>query len=888
MKYNLIPVGKDIVPTVDKPWSAKISMTRLLSYLSILLFSLLLAVFPQSRAAAETAASPLLLLFDVELQEDNDALTQLNFQEFSSFFLTGEFAGKFPETVKKLSDQGTIGVFSKAYSLLKTQGLSAAKGDLTASQSALEKITGMCPVWLRVPSDQVDRDLFSLAGEVGFRFDASESEQAVSQSVLGEFPISTNSTDRILFSDFDLFVTYGLDDQMALDLLKENYLYRKESGRPFVMLLHPTIIVQHAAVLQDFAKYVKQQGGACLSLDQFFSRGGQQQERSVGIQVDPGLITIDMKEMIRNLLEFGVTDVFVPVMDRDGNHYFASGGEPMAEPEVCSRFELLLKSLAAAGIKTHLSISALRNHQAVVKNKQAAMVDQHGLVSDLWLSPSSEKTKTLLIKNLKTLVKKYNVAGIHLTDLLYPGLNYDYSQAAVKQFEKVNNITVQRGNTAEQLLTEHLAAWTAWRTVQIEQLVSAARETVKASRPDLLLSATLPARSLQDAKERLQSGCDGRLLASYLDMVVMRPSLNEFLIATFSMPRITAAGRSAAGLKPLLFQIPLDRGKNWSEYGVKHLLDSMKVQEREQLAGIVYPFYDQLLEDPVFSGENFATIFSLTRIYIQGDYETDKEQKITDPVPTPVVSELTENSAGEIKESWPAFLYKIDKNQVYEVVLRFAPLVVSLVLTLFVLLLFVYFLFVKKVFSKKNSMSMEMTTIIDWQSMDQSILDEQISGKLVHSVSRLLQTYKPQSAARYRIGLLLHLVDEGEQHLAVDELGQLPVNIPDWEIISRKYLNETMLHGYVVERDNLLYLTESGEKELFALRAEGFNAGQWIFVEQRMQEKLVATCPLCGTRNVGQWYTREFVCNGCKAAVTYRECNSIERIPLNGDSEGSQ
>lgn len=857
-------------------------MIRLLSYLHILLFSLLLVLFSQSQAVAENVPSPLLLVFDVELEEDNDALAQLNFQEFSSFFLTGEFASKYPDTSKKLVEQGTIGVFSKAYSILKTQGLLAARNDLAASLKTLTNVTGIRPVWLRVPEDQVDRDLFSLAGEVGFLFDASQSERTVSQTSLGEFPISTNSTDRILFSDFDLFVTFGLDDQMALELLKENYLQRKASGRPFVILLHPTIIVQHAAVLQDFVKYVKQQGGPCLSLDQFFSRGEQQEHRIAG-HVDPGHVDIDMTEMIRNLLEFGVTDVFVPVLDSDGARYFVSGGAPLAEPEARSRFELLLKSLAAAGIKTHLSLSVLQNQQAIVKNQTAAMVDRYGVASESWLSPSAEETIVLLKNNLKTLVRKYNVAGIHLDDLSYPDLRYDYSQAAVKQFEHENNVTVQRGNTAEQLLTEHYSAWTTWRSRQIERMVSTAREAINANQPDLLLSASLSARSMQDFNTRQQSGCDSRLLTSYLDMLVVRPALNEFLITTFSLPQITAAGRSAAGLKPLYFQIPLDYGKSWSEFGVKHLQDSMKVPERKQLAGIVYPFYNQLLRDSTFSGENFSNLFSITRIYVQGNYEIVNQQKVTVPDPEPPVAPPVEISVGEVRESWPGFLYTMDKDQVYDVILRFAPLAVSLVLTFFVLLLLTYFLFVKKIFSKKNAMRMEMTTIIDWQSMDQSILNEQISGKLVHSVSRLLQTYKPASAARYRIGLLLHLLDDGKQPLSADELGQLPVKIPDWELISRKYLNETMLHGYVEERDGCLHITGAGRKELSALQKQGFNAGQWIFVEQRMQEKLLAICPQCGQPNVGQWYTREFVCTGCHAAVTYRECTSIERIPLGDD-----
>lgn len=732
-------------------------MTRLFYTALLLLIPLLFTALPQKSAMAEELSSPLLLLFDVELDEDNIAFTSLNFQDFGSFFIDAQFAEKYPDTIRKLADQGTLGVFSKAYALLKNEGLLAAKNDLLASQKALEQITGENPVWLRVPADHVDRDLFSLASEVGFRFDASEAENALSQNVLGEFPVSTNSTDRILFSDFDLFVTYGLDDRMALELLKENYLNRKESGRPFVLQLHPSIIVQHGAVLQDFVKYVKQQGGPCLSLDQYFSRG-EQQEHRVGLHIDPGGGDIEIKETIRNVLEFGVTDVFVPVMDADGNRYFVAGGEPLAEPRIRSRFELLLRNLAAAGIKTHFSLPVLYNPHEIAGNKEAAMVDQKGRSSDLWLSPSFSGTKKLLLQNINTLISQYNVEGIHLTHLAYPGLDYDYSPVAIKGFEKVNDLIVQRGRTAEQLQSEYYQQWTHWRIKQIEDLVLSAREVVKNGGPDLLFSAVFSDRSMQEATVRLETGCDVRLLAAQLDMVVVGTSINTFLITTFSLPRLTAAGRSVAGLKPLFFQLPVDRGQGWSAYGVTHLLNSMADVQRKQLTGIIYPFYDQLMTDSILAGENFANIFALTRTFIQGKTVEKKTVQMTDVQPPAVADPPDE----EVKDAWPSFLYTMDKEQVYDVIFRFAPLIVSLILTLLGLLLIAYFLFIKKVFSKKNSMSMETTTIIDWQSMDQSILNEQISGKLVHSVSRLLQTYKPQSAARYRMGLLIHLVGDNE------------------------------------------------------------------------------------------------------------------------------
>lgn len=845
-------------------------------FLSWFIFFFLLVSVPSQ---AVEQVSPLLLTFDIELESDTDALEKINLPEFATFFVTKEFAAKFPAPVRKLADQGTVGAYSKAYSKLTKDGLAAAKKDLQGSIEAIQAATGHVPIWFRVPPLEVNRELLSLARELGFKYDSSESERWARQDVLSEFPISINSTGRILFSDYDIFVTYGLDDQMALDLLKENYLNRKNSGRPFVLLLHPSIISQHTEVLHDFVKYVKQQGGACLSFDQYLAKTERKGKQVIGIHLDPNWPDFEVKQLTRDLLEFGVTDAFIRIQDESGGSYIETG--------LGAKVDALLKSLKAAGIKMHVTVPVLLNKKRLDGYPELAMVDKHGKASTHWLSPTHPQTISLLEQDIRQLVQKYDIDGVHLEHLAYPGLEYDYSAAAIKQFEKDNGFTLQRGKAAEVLMSNQYRLWISWRNQQLKQLLAGVAELMNRFEKKMQLSATLPGGAMIDFKEMEKRGTDFRLLGEYLDVVLTRPPLNEFLITNFSLSHIITMGRSVVGAKPILLDIPYKEDVQWSEYAFDHLVKEMESKVKNGIGGIVYPAYDYLATNPSFSGEGFENIFSLTDAFLRVDPLPVQEILPEKPVVSKVGMEEQQDipAVEPVAEQDELFEVKENVALVAGTEIRLGALIVSLLVTLIMLIILTYFLFFKRIFAKKQIMKLETTTIIDWQSMDKSILDEQISGKLAHSVSNLLRTYNPTSTARYRVTLILDLVANTTNLLSVEGLMNIPLEIPGWRVLCRSYANEALMNRYLMEHNGVLKITEKGRDELALMTEQGFNAGQWIFVEQRMQEHLVVTCPRCGCENNAQWYQETFSCTGCAAVISFKECDSIERKTIITEKE---
>ncbi len=836
-------------------------------FLAIFLF-----LFPGAVVClAEEMVSPLLLTFDVELDGDAEYLDSLDLQEFATFFVTGEFARNYPEKVKSIADQGTVGLYSKAYEVMTEKGLAIAKSELQQSITAIAEVTGRSPVWFRVPAFEVNRSLFSLARELGLKYDSSESERWISQEVLSEFPISNNSTGRIRFSDYDIFVTYGLEDQMALDLLKENYLNRKNSGRPFVLVLHPSIISQHAEVLNDFIKYVKQQGGPCMSFDQFFARFEQIETKQIGIRLDSITEDFDVKKVVRDLLELGITDAFVSGWDKDGQPFIDPGRQDNKHAVI---FDRLLKSLTAAGIRIHLTVSVLHNPYLIDQDQEMAMVDRFGQYSDSWISPSNAAMISFLKKSIKALVVNYNIYGIHLDKLLYPGLEYDFSSDTIERYERENKVSIEREQAGEILLGEHHDTWLRWRAGRLEELLRSITKSVVEINDKIVFSAALPYEALINFRQMEKTGVDFRLLGQYLDMIVIRPNLNEFFISNFSLSHLVTMSRAMIGGKKLLLQIPSREGIDWSEFAVSHLFRELGAESKGGLAGIIYPSYTYLQAAPVFRGQEYKNIYQMSDRFSQIDAEKSLDpQKLSfslnerpQPAPKAMVEETVQQKSLSEK-----------KMSTEDVMRRLAPLIISLLVTLLLLVILSYFLFYKRVFSRKEAEKMETTTVINWQSMDESILDEQVSGKLVHAVSKMLQHYNPMSTAKYRRALLLDIVAGAAGKMSVDELLALPLDIQDWKILGKSCFDDALLNGYIEENQGILSLTEKGTLELSQMIENGFNAGQWIFVEQRMLEYLLVVCPKCGTENTAQWYWSSFLCSGCKESSTFKQCDSIVR-----------
>ncbi len=285
---------------------------------------------------------------------------------------------------------------------------------------------------------------------------------------MAEFPISMNSTEKILFSDFDIFRKYGMNAGLALDLLKENYRARFETGRPFVLLLHPRIIAEHAETLHQFIHYVKALGGQCLTFDQYEQKIFAQRPGRKGVRIDLRRGSQTPEQDAQAFIQAGITDAFLMATDSDGNQYYPHA-KPSGMPDE-SDFSIWQRHLKKAGVRVHAWISVNRNAKRARQYTAQAMVSADGKHSTEWISPSHPATHRHLKRTIRDLLTGGDLDGIHLDHIEYPGLDYDFSDTAVNAFHNDTGVAAGSPKRAHHLIETHYDEWVNWRRQQIDRL----------------------------------------------------------------------------------------------------------------------------------------------------------------------------------------------------------------------------------------------------------------------------------------------------------------------------------------------------------------------------------------------------------------------------------
>lgn len=822
-----------------------------------------LLMFTLPNVGAAGYPPPLLLSFDVEDEGDIAALNQLNLREPASYFITGQFAQKHPEFVKKLAAQGTIGSHSYAHPHSTRIKPAAVRADLAASQKAIKAATGRSPVWFRAPYLEYDETVLKIARELGFRFDSSESERWLHQKILAEFPISLNSTAKVLFSDYDIFTTYGMDAELALDLLKENYRARSTTGRPFVFLLHPRIIAEHAQTLHQFIRYVKAQGGQCLTFDQYQQKNLAHRPRQKGVRIDLRRGVPDPEQYAQALVQAGITDAFLMATDRRGQKYYPQAKAAAKTGETA--FVQWQRRLKKAGVRVHAWISVNRNTRRAQQFPKQAMTSADGKNSAQWLSPSHPATHRHLQLIIRELVAGSDLDGIHLDHIEYPSLDYDFSDAAVQAFHKETGFAVVPKNPADQLQGRQHNAWIAWRLQQIARLVKGAAETLRLqNRKNIVLSAALRSRAANDFKVMETTGQDYRLLAESLDMLIPfedeprasqdKPPLKTFISTT----------RFLIGEKVLLIGIPISGDLDITQSQGKDFMPTV-ASSYYGTQGIVFspaPNFDRTGQhaNPLSAG--LPQLLKQTEEIWREAAQRPASYSIA---PSEALSLTTRSDRAPGARMW----------------LKRGAMVVAVIGLVTVAAL------ISRRYRKARSVA-KVANIRDrrrdlpdgvvspsWNRLDQAIAKGAITGKLTCEVAMLLRQYDPVNVSQYRVAMILDIIASESRPMNVSALMKLDVKIPGWQVLSMRYIEEALLLGYIVLEGGCAALSPKGHDEIQKIKSNGYSREYWMFVERRLHETLVASCPDCHAANVTHWFWPTFTCFKCNREVSLASCTDI-------------
>lgn len=247
-------------------------MHRLWQHLG-LVFAALAVCLWGAGAKAQEGEAVVLLSFDVEKYFDFDALRDIDVGVPATYFITGELAEMLPERVGELALPGnTIGSHSYLHLDLTQLSDQELREQLGNSRAFLEQLAnGKAVVWYRAPFLEEDQRVVQAALGEGYRFTSSSFESKAAPEGIGNLPVSIGAW-YLEAVDYVWFTEFEMDEPMVYDYLVNSFERAKKLGRPLVVLMHPSIIGPHKAVLKDFIDYATQHNGVFLSFEGYALR----------------------------------------------------------------------------------------------------------------------------------------------------------------------------------------------------------------------------------------------------------------------------------------------------------------------------------------------------------------------------------------------------------------------------------------------------------------------------------------------------------------------------------------------------------------------------------------------------------------------------------------
>jgi peptidoglycan/xylan/chitin deacetylase (PgdA/CDA1 family)/uncharacterized lipoprotein YddW (UPF0748 family) len=764
------------------------------------------------------------------MEEDLIALQSMGINEPATYFVTGDFAEKYPQFVAALAKNNTIGSHSYSHSNLTEMNEAAQRQELLLSKVLIEKATGNAPLWFRAPYMDYNEKVMRTLKDLGFRFSSSDQERWLRQNILTELPVTTGIQNGYTASDYDLFLKYQMTGNKVLEWLKTNYNDRAKTGRPLVLLLHPRIIAKHAETLHDFIRYVKEESGVFLSFDQYLEKSTISPDKRLGVWVDFSNGTHDPHKIVKDVTQVGFTDVFLMARSPEGITHYRKENDLFGET---------LHLLKQAGVKVHAWIPVNMNESMAKLHPEWAMVDQRGEASSFWLSPTHPEVRQYLFDTIDDLLKQYNLDGIHLDYLRFPNLNYDFSPHAIKSFTAATGIRMI--DPVKQLLSTYYVQWTNWRSDEIERLTIAIRDRISQhSSNTTTFSAALIAQAVTNYRVMESSGQDYGQLAKYLDLIVPMAYFKEEHRTVEWISKVTFASRNNIGSKPMFVGLAAyQKPGSWS-YKTNEFARSINIGRSGSEGIVVYPY-----------------------LYLFGR----GAQAWNMPAETPQLLHKLVHQKTEVQQTDLVPMLFLGLGQRYNILALIGGAIV------FIAALTVGVKVKWQHHEHGRIPSNDDECCEDWQKLDTQIQQGDLSGRLCQQVSTFLHQIGSHEISKYRIAYVLDLLESTSGSFSLDNL-HYPID--GWKVLGYRYLEEASLLGYIYLNNGSTAITAQGRQELVQARSEGYSKDSWEFVEKRLHETLTVECPFCAKRNLTHWFWSDFECSSCRREASLQSCLKIE------------
>ncbi|ASQ90482.1 hypothetical protein CHL67_05700 [Prosthecochloris sp. GSB1] len=798
-----------------------------------ILFLLSVALFSASAsAAAADRKVPVMLSFDTEQPQDRDALNSLRLDVPATYFITGKFAEENRDFVARIAQgNNTIGSHSYAHPHLTKLDSVDMAADLRKSKEVLEAITGKPVVWFRAPFMEHNERVMRTLSKLGFVYDSSDQDRWQRQDVLFELPISTFRNGEMIASDYDLMYKHQLNEEEFGRWLKMLYNEKAAMGQPVMILLHPRMVGRYPDAFNAFIEYVRQEGGEFLSADNYLQRMNRHKPERYAVWVDFSLGEHKPEQILADLSGSGVTDVFLMAKDVGGKRYY---GRDAQDRDLFGETAVLLRK---KGIKVHAWLPVLADSLAASKHPDWAMVDQSGRSSSAWLSPSNSRVRQYLASTVKTLFGQYALDGLHLDYLRYPGLDADYSTAALQAY------ALETGRDSipaiSGLLGGQYTEWTNWRASQIASLTEQLRETLRqegGSRVEL--SAALLGSAAISYREAETYGQNYSRIAQHLDLLVPMAYFKDAGRHATWISQVVFSARNLGGDIPVMTGVSAYRNEGKWDYTREEFGKALEYASMNADGIAVYPY-----------------------LYLFGRGQGGMNMPDGS-------DEQLRQAISDAKSSGLIHYGGISINGI--------PVVpaVFMVVVLFILNMVAIPVFGKRHHaSETGGASGEDEPAKEWRQIDAEMKQGILDGRTAEQVTELLHRFDSHQIQQNRIALVLDVVESHAYPLP--ELYGLLNNTRDWKPLALRYFHEACLLGYAEIGEHSVELTERGRNVLSEARAEGFDRDFWIFIETCLHATVVVTCPRCGKENLTHFFWNTFECKECGGTIRLRECEQV-------------
>lgn len=367
------------------------------------------------------------------------------------------------------------------------------------------------------------------------------------------------------------------------------------------------------------------------------ARDGKQEVRALWVTPATLATPAGIAQMVRAAQDSGFNTLIVQVRGR-GDAYYRSKFEPRAaEIERLPDFDPLAETLTRAhqaGLKVHAwvavnlvssAVDRPRARQHIIYRQPDWLMVPRELAAEmlnidprspeyvgrlarwtrahanevegLYASPIHPWVATHVTAVVEDIVSNYDIDGVHLDYVRYPGEEFDYSRPALQQFKVAIRPQLSDDERRRADAQEHIdplaypnlfrERWTSFRQSRLTTLIMRVRTAIKTAKPNVVLSAAvLPDVTLAKAS-RLQ---DWRL---WLDQ-----SLLDVLCPMAYTEDVDAFSEQIRNAQDFAGDVPVWAGVGAYRLSSTATLAHIAAARHLKAAGIILYSYDSLIAPP--------------------------------------------------------------------------------------------------------------------------------------------------------------------------------------------------------------------------------------------------------------------------------------------------